>query len=231
MTHDSMPLPVYRLTPERRFQCCVHEAGHAIAAALADRQCVELAVAPEGAEDWRPVTSRGCRLDGDLWGYCTSHPVPLPLAHLKWDSETCEEGYDLTPAMGAQTALLECLKKPIFRAVYYLDLRSVLCCFLAGHIAESILMNEEPWLESDYTGPDDINRAEACCYLLPYRSRREFDHAVDQTTAALREHWPAVLALAEALALAGTLDEDALRPYLPPPLKDWPTPPPRKTRV
>ena len=225
MPADFTPLPTYRLTAERRFQCCVHEAGHAIAAALADRQCLELAVAPEGAEEWTPVTRCGQRLD-DLWGYCRSHPVPLPLAPLKWDPKTA--GFDLGPAKRVHTTLLKHLEKPIFRAVYYLDLRSILCGYLAGFIAEGLLLNEEPWLESDYTGPDDINKAEACCDLLPYRNRREFDHAVDQTTAALRDHWRAVMTLAEALAQAGTLDEDTIRPFLPEPLKGWPTPPPRR---
>ena len=228
MPADSTPLPAYRLTAERRFQCCVHEAGHAIAAALADRQSLELAVAPEGAEKWCPVTSRGRRLD-DLWGFCASHPIPLPLAHLKWDSETLG-GFNLAPARRVHTTLLKHLQKPIFRAVYYLDLRAALCGFVAGEIAEALLLNEEPWLESDYTGPDDINKAEACCDLLPYRNGREFDHAVDQTTAALRDHWPAVMNLATALARAGALDEDTIRPFLPEPLKGWPTPPPRRVR-
>ncbi len=225
MTHDSTPSFVYRLTEHRRFQCCVHEAGHAVAAALANRQCLELAVAPEGSEEWRPVTSRGRCLDAS-WGYCTSHPVPLPLAYLKWDPETT--GFDLTTAKQAHVALLDSLGRPAFRAAYYRDLRATLCGSLAGEIAEGLLLGEEPCLESDSTEPDDINTAEAYCDLLPYRNVREFDHAVGQTTIALRNHWRAVMILAEALAQAGTLDEDAIRPYLPPSLKGWPTPPPRR---
>ena len=228
MTHDSTLLPVYRLTEQRRFQCCVHEAGHAIADALGNRQCLELAVAPEGAEEWRPVTSRGRRLNG-LWGYCASHPVPPPLAYLKWDTETMG-GFDMVPAKQVHAAFLGHLEKPAFRIAYYRDIRAALCGSLAGEIAERLLLGEEPWLESDYTGPDDINTAEACCDLLPYRNGQEFDHAVDQTTAALRDHWPAVMNLAAALAQAGTLDEDAIRPFLPEPLKGWPTPPPRRVR-
>lgn len=226
MPTDFAPLPVYHLTAERRFQCCVHEAGHAIAGALGGRQCLELVVAPEGAEEWRPVTISGRRLNA-LWGYCSSHPVPPPLAYLKWDSET-PYGFDMAPAKRVHAAFLGGMEKPAFRTAYYRDIRVALCGYVAGQVAEALLLNETPWLESDYTGPDDINTTEACCDLLPFRNGREFDHAVAMTAAALRDHWPAVLALAEALAQAGTLDEDAIRPFLPPPLKGWPTPPPRR---
>ena len=224
MTHDSTPLPVYRLTEHYRLLICAHEAAHAVVAALGDRQCRGMAVAPVGAEEWTPVAHSGKRLDAS-WGYCTTYPVPRPLSCLKWDPETCEEGYDLTLAKRYQK---QWLAKTVFRTGYYRGLRAWLCESLAGPIVDGYLLGKEPWLESDYTRPDDINQAQACCDLLPFRNQREFNHAVYLTTDALCNHWSAVLALTEALAQAGTLDEDAIRPYLPPSLKGWPTPPPRR---
>jgi len=208
----------------------VHESGHAIAAALSGKQCLELAVAPVGAtEDWSPTTYQGQRLY-NLAGYCTTQPASIHVSCLVWDAETAG-GYNLEPVREVHDALLAVVRKPRYRASYYRGLRSSVCELLAGLVAEGLLLDRALRLESDYTCPDDINKAEACCNLLPFRNEREFDHAAAMTAAALREHWPALMSLAAALANAGTLAEDDIRPFLPEPLDGWPTPPPRRMRT
>ena len=225
MPNDSPPEPDFRLTEKLRTLCCVHEAGHAVAAALGGKRCLEMAVAPLGAtKDWCLVTGyNGETFPGRL-GYCVT---ASPLAFLQRDTVN-RDGVDMAQIRKIQNALLRA-KKPRYRASYYQGLRTALRVLLAGRVAETLFLEEDAWAEWGLShGTDDLATASRCCDLLPFRRRREFDHAVEQTIIALGAHFSAVMNLAGALAQAGTLDEDTIRPFLPEPLKGWPTPPPRR---
>ena len=224
MPNDSTPEPGFRLTKELRSLCCVHEAGHAIAAALGGKQCREMAVAPEGAtKDWCFVTRHDGKPFPGRIGYCVT-ATPLVL---QWDADGLG-GFDMAQVRKIQNALLM-TKKPRHRASYYQGLRIALRVLLAGRVAETLFREEDVWTACEVSsGADDLAHASRCCDLLPFRRDREIAHAVEQTALALSAHWPAVLDLAAALYQTGTLDEDAIQPYLPPPLKGWPTPPPRR---
>lgn len=138
-------------------------------------------------------------------------------------------GLDMAQIRKIQNALLMA-KKPRHRASYYRGLRIALRVLLAGRVAETLFLEEEDaWKKWGLSGgTDDLATASRCCDLLPFRRDREIEHAVEQTVLALSAHWPTLMDLAAALYQTGTLDEDAIRPFLPAPLKGWPTPPPRR---
>ena len=226
MPADSTPEPGFRLTKELRSLCCVHEAGLAIAAALGGKRCREMAVAPLGAtKDWCFVTRHDGKPFPGRIGYCVTS---APLTFLQWDTENTD-GVDMARVRKIQNALLMA-KKPRHRASYYQELRIALRVLLAGLVAETLFLEDSARTEQGLSnGADrDLATASRCCDLLPFCRDRELVHAIKQTTTALDSHWPALMDLAAALYQTGTLDEDAIRPFLPAPLKGWPTPPPRR---
>lgn len=215
---------IYRLTPGFRREVCVHEAAHAVMGALGGTTfCYALAVAPEGAEDWSYTNRKGWTTSG-IWGNHEGSDPPFPWPLMRWNEE--EGGFDGSHARGALRDLMGNLK-PHHRRGYYRSLRAHLCFCLAGNIAEALYRNEEPDLDGEWGTADDIAQAEATSWLLPFRWLKELDHGVSVTTAALREYWPLVTALADVLEAKGVLNDEEVAPYLPQRLKDWPPPPPR----
>lgn len=220
-------LTPYRLTKELRREVCIHEAAHAVIGALwGYNHCYCLAVAPEGSEDWS-YTNRKGRTTTGLLGNHEGSDAPFPWFFMEWDED--ESHFNGTKAKAAQRDLLATLSRQ-GKSWHYRSLRAHLCFCLAGYIAENLLRDEEdPNLEPESYAPgDDITQAEVTAWLLPFR--REFDHAVSITTGALRDHWPLVLSLADALEAKGTLEDEELEPYLPQRLKDWPPSPRRAVR-
>ena len=67
---------------ERR-ATCFHEAGHAVVFALGGVAVSRVAVAPEGATEWRTPSSNG-RSCSDLWGLCVKAELVLPRQLLRW---------------------------------------------------------------------------------------------------------------------------------------------------
>ena len=233
MTADATSsLSPYRLTRQHRWEACIHEAGHAIVAALGGYPCRYIAVAPEGTVDWLPTNNQGLTLT-NLWGFCTTDCYCPPLGYLRWSEEECR--YDTDAAHDAQRRYLKS-GSPLMRALYRQGLRAMVCHNLAGLLAEALERGETAEtldLESywDYPeSPDDLSQALAYCDLLPRRWYREFEHAQQTTSAVLKDYWPVVKTLAEALEQAGHLSEEAVFPYLPPPLGNWPLPPSRSAR-
>ena len=229
MTDLAMPsLAPYHVTPEQRRGACIHEAGHAVVAALGGFPCEEITVAPDGdpGSDWLVTNGEGV-IAACLGGFCSFRAPYPPLGFLKWSEENSR--YDTEAAHAVQRQYLSFLTRST-RAWYRRGLRTLACETLAGPLADARYRGEAPLVEIPVNVPEDFHQAEAYCDLLPFRKEREFEHARQLAVAALEDYWPAVLTLAEALENAGRLTEEAVFPYLPPPLKNWPPPPPTRPR-
>ena len=237
MTADATSsLSPYRLTPELRRSVCIHEAGHAVVAALGGWNCREMAIAPEGATDMTYTDPLNVRHTGQ-WGCCYFDPLlpelpPLPVLHP--DVQTgLYEPRDIDVARGLLGQYLR-LVNSAFQVKYYRDLRLWVCTTMAGPLADDAYAgrhtDEHPAVLNTYADRwAEFSQADAYCGLLPLQQRREAKHAVWLTAAALEDYWPAVMTLAEVLEKAGHLSEEAVLPYLPPPLKNWPPPPPTRS--
>ena len=71
------------LSRAERRATCFHEAGHAVVFALGGVAVTRVAVAPEGATEWRTPSSNG-RTCSDLWGLCVKAELVLPRQLLRW---------------------------------------------------------------------------------------------------------------------------------------------------
>lgn len=114
--------------------------------------------------------------------------------------------------------------------MYRQSQRAEICATMAGPVADCMFLGEEVegFVQGNCTEQwHDEAVADAMSWLLPYRN--EFEHLTQMSHEVLRRPgvWSAVENLAEALYLAGDMECEALAPYLPSPLKNWP-PSPRK---
>lgn len=221
----------YRLTKERRFAVCVHEAAHAVVGALYPFLIVHaVAVAPEGASEWRYETRKG-RVLVDLWGVCeTSDDWQLMLYARPAPTE--RDAWPPPDRAGYRAYLRQLRAQSVELERYALQsARANVRCYLAGPIADLIF--SEGWSMSSFASSDyyvdedgegDGGYASAICYLLPYRN--EHEHACRETAEILTEPevWACVMRLAEALAIAGRID-DGIDEFLPLRKYDWPRSP------
>jgi hypothetical protein len=224
-----------RVTKEMRKRICVHEAAHAVIAALAGESVRRLSVVPEDSpldKKWK-IKGRKGNLVSDLWGLCESSHNFLPFGFLRWikDKSTYQadsKGFRSRVRQIAQLMASErgplAVKK--FEAETRRRLRAEICVLVAGPIADEIFRGEdEPiylWDEDPSPG-DDVSKAEALSRLLPFRN--EFETAVATTEKALRdpELWEMVIRLADELEKRGDLEE--FDGFLPKPRPCWPRSP------
>jgi hypothetical protein len=78
----------------QRREVCFHEAGHAVVFALGGVAVSRVAVAPEGAGEWRTPSGNG-RTCSDLWGLCVKAELVLPRQLLRWlmsEGALCPDG-------------------------------------------------------------------------------------------------------------------------------------------
>lgn len=213
MNHHQSPA----LSREERRATCVHEAGHAVLHALGGAFVYRVAVAPEGATEWTTTARKG-ELLADLWGVCELSGSPAQ-GFIRWDAENLCMAADRT-GFDAMLRWLDGHTRGARREGYR-AIRAAVCATLGGPAAEAIFKGQEPDFLADTGGPDDdLTRAEALCWLLPWRTERE--HLEALTVQALRQPdvWALVLRLADALELAGDMDD--LRGFLPAPVPSWP---------
>jgi hypothetical protein len=206
-----------RLSREERRVTCVHEAGHAVLHALGGAFVYRVAVAPEGATDWTTTARKG-QMMTDLWGVCESSGT-LAEMFIRWVPDDLCMAADRVMFENTLRRLDE--RTPGSGREARRQVRAHAVAALAGPAAEAIFKGEAPALCEGNWGPnDDVTRAEALCWLLPWRTER--DHLEALTVRTLRDPavWALVLRLADALERTGDLEE--LREYLPAPVPNWP---------
>jgi hypothetical protein len=221
-----------RLTATRRREVCVHEAGHAVVQSLGGDFVKRLAVAPEGdGGSWTIEGSLGGTLT-DLWGVCQTASFPYAHRYIRWiDDEGTyhadRKGFDaLMRQIQSQLVGLGARHARRHVAESRRMVRLLACGCLAGPAAEQILKGEEVWLEEpdDYGDQmDDIAKAQAYSWLLPWRN--EYEHACSVTEEALRrpDIWERVIRLADELERVGDMED--FDGFLPDPMREWPPSP------
>lgn len=217
------------LSREHRRAACIHEAAHAVMHALGGGYVYRVAVAPEGATDWRTVGRKGAELS-NLFGVCCPADSPA-IGFFRWDDDECAMGVDRA-GFCEMLRMLETHRRGSKREVWR-QLRAHVCGSLAGPAADQLheRPDEEPFLDEGEFGTfDDIASAQAHAWLLPWRF--EFAHLAAVTVATLRrpDVWALVLSVADRLEEVGDLDDGALMPLLPLPAPDWPPSPRVKAR-
>ena len=207
---------------ERR-ATCFHEAGHAVVFALGGVAVTRVAVAPEGATEWRTPSSNG-RTCSDLWGLCVKAELVLPRQLLRWlmsEGALSPDGSGYAKVLESPEgqALVEALGPRQRR-----DIRAQMAGLLAGPLAERIFRGETAPTTVD-AGQGDGAKARALAALLG--DPAEFAHAARRAEAALREpaRWAQVGALAAALEAAGHV-EAGIRGFLPAADPAWQPAPP-----
>ena len=211
------------LGPDERRATCFHEAGHAVVFALGGVAVTRVAVAPEGATEWRTPSSNG-RSCSDLWGLCVKAELVLPRQLLRWlMSEGALQpdgsGYAAALATPEGQALVEALGPRQRR-----DIRAQMAGLLAGPLAERIFCGDAAPIGPE-TGQGDCDKARALTALLG--DPAEFAQVQRLAEAALREpaRWAQVGALAAALEAAGHV-EAGIRGFLSAADPAWPPAPP-----
>lgn len=202
------------LSENERRTVCVHEAGHAVVAAMSGIHVYSVEVAPVGAVDWVTEGRKG-PLRTDLYGICRLSDADF-MRHLQWHPDECyfsaSKREFIAEAEMVVVARPTVLRQRLLRQRYF-DIRSHLCATLAGPIAESIYLGDEPYLEPDACTPDDVQFAYGLCGLLPFRN--EFPFYVGATTRLLQtpDVWTSILQLAKTLERDGLVE--APHPALP----------------
>lgn len=213
-----MTQPAYTLTRERRRAVCIHEAGHAVMHALGGAWVYRVAVAPEGATEWHTTGRKGAHL-ADLWGVCSPSDGPGSL-HIRWDPESGDWGADRAGFLRILGMLEE--HQPGSKREAWRQIRAQVCGSLGGPAAEQIHEDETPWL--DYEGEwgvfDDAKSAQAHAWLLPWRGELEHLHGLTVQTLMRPDVWALVVRLADALEMAGDMEDPS--GFLPAPVKNWP---------
>ena len=216
------------LSRERRRAVCVHEAAHAVIYALGGAWVYRVAVAPEGSAEWRTAGRKGAEL-ADLLGVCCPSDSPATM-FIRWDAEECAATADRRRFAELLAMMEEHCRG--YKREQWRQVRAHVCAMLAGPAAEQLheRPDEEPYLwEGDCGEFDDITKAEAHCWLLPWRG--EFAHLAALTIETLRrpDVWALVLAVADRLEAVVDLEEE-LMPLLPTAAPDWPPSPRAKVR-
>jgi hypothetical protein len=206
------------LTREMRRAVCVHEAGHAVMFALGGAWVYRVAVAPEGATEWSALGRKGAHL-ADLWGVCCPSDSP-GFRYVHWDEESGDWGADLASFLRIQNFLEE--QHPGSKREGWRQVRAHVCGSLGGPAAEQIHDGVAPWLDScgeSSDGFDDAKNAQAHAWLLPWRGELEHPRTLTVQTLKRPEVWALVIRLADALELAG--DMENLTGFLPAPVENW----------
>lgn len=208
-----------RLSAAQRRETCFHEAGHAIAFALGGVSVFGVAVAPEGAQDWRATSSNG-RTCSDLWGLCRKAELVLPRQLLRWlmsegGLHADGKGHEAVLATAEGQALLVSLTQQQQREIV-----AQIVGLLAGPAAEQICRGEEVHL-CGRNDLEDVSRAAALSAFLP--GGADLAHAVALTEECLRrpESWGMVCVLANELERTGEI-ADHIKDFLPVAMPDWP---------
>lgn len=218
---------------EERRALCIHEASHAVIAALGGAFVRRVAIGAEAGfcviEGFN-VRREFIWWDDDAKCYASDRAAFESYAReIERQTNSFDAGLKKAAGIGANAKnTLTRMRK---------DVRVSLCTLLAGPIADAICAGEDTWslvvdfdfeFDTDDTQGHDIPKALALASLLP--SVKELEHARISTEAMLRrpEIWGHVQALAELLALRGELCEE-LETMLPPVQQGWPTSP--QTRV
>ena len=210
------------LSRAERRATCFHEAGHAVVFALGGVAVTRVAVAPEGATEWRTPSSNG-RTCSDLWGLCVKAELVLPRQLLRWlmsEGALSPDGSGYAKVLESPEgqALVEALGPRQRR-----DIRAQMAGLLAGPVAERIFRGEAAPIAVE-AGRGDAAKAWALAALLG--DPAEFAHAARLAEATLREpvRWAQVGALAAALEAAGHV-EAGIRGFLPAADPAWPPAP------
>lgn len=209
----------------------MHEAAHAVIHALGGSFVYGVQVAPEGASSWTTTGRKGHQIS-DVWGVCCVSDCPAWIA-LSWDEDS---GHFIASRETWRVLIGAFANHPdgvhgasrMARSARR-RLRAWVCGTLAGPIAEALYFGETPWIEAQPWVNDDAAIAEACCWLLPFRS--ELDHLIAATQTVLHqdEVKSRIQRLAVVLEEQGSLDDVALSDYLPPARREWPSSPRRRT--
>lgn len=208
----------FEITPERRYEVCIHEAAHAVVYAYGGTFVYSVEVVPVGMSDLT-LTGRKGHVHKESMGLCCTSDAPFSFC-FNWDEEDCTFVVDKKPFQSVMKLIPGWKKRSEIRR----HIRAHVCGALAGNVAEVIFRGEdEMCLESDscWSGtPDDVAFADAMSWLLP--SWKEFDRLVTETERLLRtpEIWQRVLNLADVLNREGKLEEDI--PFLPEFNRAWP---------
>jgi hypothetical protein len=224
-----MTVGVPALTQKLRRAACVHEAGHAVIAALGRLSVDRVTVAPLGTPlpdpwEWWFRQSRRPSL-----GECDG-PEAKVEQFIRWNYdvggfEVDRKGFaaepgQLCPADGAMRRKLAAGMRQ--------HARSLLCCALAGPLASAIFTGEADAADilahaDGCMEFDDYGRACAIASVLPYRA--ELDHAVEVAERALRrpDIWGRVMRLADELERVGDITD--LDGFLPDQEPGWPSSP------
>ncbi len=224
-----------RLTPERRWEVCVHEAAHAVIHSLGGAWAYQIAVAPTGVSSWT-FTGRKGSTSTDLWGAYQGADLPLGVfACIEWDGayfEADKNAYrryvarDVADARSARQARL-------IREEHHRQLRAYIANLFAGPLTAQILDGEHfrPGLQPHDCSPDDdVQKAWGLACLLPGAQGVELEHIETQTMAALQraDVWGAVQDLARQLEHDGVVDD--FDGFLLEPVTGWPFSPRSKGR-
>lgn len=206
----------------QRREVCFHEAGHAVVFALGGVAVSRVAVAPEGAGEWRTPSGNG-RTCSDLWGLCVKAELVLPRQLLRWlmsEGALCPDGsgYARVLESAEGRAIVEALGPRQRR-----DIRAQLVGLLAGPLAEQLCRGGAVGIRAD-SDAGDIVRARGLASLLG--DPDELGRLALLAEAALRESavWARVTALADALEAAGQV-EAGIREHLPAADPRWPPAP------
>lgn len=216
------------LSPQERRGLCFHEAGHAVVKALGGARVYRVAVAPLGSEDgaWFHESRKGKRVD-EVWGFCEAAGSPADSC-IRFDPASGDYGVDQTLFSQVQRGWRDTTVRRRSSTEMYRQIRLHLCAALAGSLAEQIHRGGDVWLddEADWCDWNDVKVAACYARLLRQRGELERLHAETVRVLQLKEVWPFVERLANALDLTGCLNfDDDSEGLLPAPLLDWPPTP------
>lgn len=204
-------------TAENRRKTCVHEAAHAIIFALGGQRPIRVAVAPVGARDWPYLNSYGVQQD-DLFGACaTAFDCPVSAWMMPWDEMA---GSYIFNKLAAKKMLVSRSKKD--KAQFRTEILAWIVGYMAGRVAEYIYCADSDILNADCEEGEDLTLAEGLSQALSYINEYSFLMAFTERTLKEPDVWAAVIKLADALEIAGVIECEYLKPYLPEPRKNWP---------